>query len=138
MSIIKVFRLFLLVLSLVAFSLLSCDSTYPIVISNKTADTITIIAEANTNFYTNDTLLSYAELGGPYDHRVIRFKIAPGVNISCGMATAELDNDVPFSKIKIYTKKDSVTAQSEEKVISIFDRTWYRSMKKPYTITLEE
>jgi hypothetical protein len=132
------FRLLLLTaLSSVACGLLSCDPTYPISISNKTADTISIFAETNVRFHTDDTLLSYTEVGGPYDHKVITFKIAPGIEVRCGMAIAELDNDVPFSKMKIYTKKDSIIANSVEEVLGIFDRTWYGSRKKPYTVTLE-
>lgn len=125
------------ILPIVSVVAVSCDPTYSIEIANKNSDTVTITAETTIHFWTEDTLLDYKELGGPYGHRIIRFKMEPGRTINCGMVIAGIDNQLPFTKIEIYTKKDSVIARSENQVLDMFEKGFWGSLKKPYCLTIE-
>lgn len=125
------------ILPVVSVAAVSCDPTYSIEISNKKSDTVTIIAETTIYFQMEDTLLEYKELGGPYDHKIIRFKMEPGRTINCGMVIAGIENKLPFTKIQIYTQKDSVIAGTENQILDMFEKTFWGSLKRPYRLTIE-
>jgi hypothetical protein len=127
----------LTVASLAAFAISSCDPTYPISILNSKSDTVTIVTETTVNFYSNDELINYQVIGGPYDHQVVQFQLPPGNSVTCGMAIAGIEDEMPFTKFKAYDHKDSVTANSQEEILNLFDKTFWGSVKTPYQLTIK-
>lgn len=117
--------------------LTSCDPTYPILISNSKADTVTIVTETTIHFHTDNTLIDYEDLGGPYNHNIIKFKMAPKSNIECGMAIASLHDEIPFAKFKVYSGKDSIVAESKDKILDLFEKTFWGNLKTPYVLTIK-
>lgn len=117
--------------------LTSCDPTYPIIISNSKTDTVTVVTETTIHFHTDDQLVGYKDLGGPYDHNIIQFKMAPGTTIECGMAIAGIEDEMPFTKFKVYSGKDSIVAESQDKIIDLFEKTFWGNLETPYQLTIK-
>ena len=128
---------FATVIILTGLSLISCDPTYPILISNSRADTVTVVAETTIFFHTDEQLLWYEDLGGPYDHRVLKFKMPPKTSIECGIAIAGIQDEMPFVKLKIYSNKDSVIANTQDQILDLFEKTFWGNLQTPYQLTLK-
>lgn len=122
---------------LTGFFLMSCDPTYPIMISNDKADTVTIVTETTIHFHTNDQLIDYEDLGGPYDHNIIKFKLAPGTSIKCGTAIAGIQNEMPFTNFRIYSNKDSIIANNQLHILELFKKTFWGNLETPYQLTIK-
>lgn len=118
-------------------SLTSCDPTYPIVIYNNKADTVTVVTETTIHFRTDDQLIGYEDLGGTYDHNIIKFEMAPKTRIECGMAIAEIQDEMPFTKFRIYSNKDSIVANTQDQILNLFEKTFWGNLKKPYQLTVK-
>lgn len=117
--------------------LTSCDPTYPILISNNRADTITVVTETTIHFHTDDQLIGNEDLGGPYDHNIIKFKMAPGTSIECGMAIAGIQDEMPFTKFKIYSNNDSIVANTQDQILDLFEKTFWGNLETPYQLTIK-
>lgn len=119
------------------FFLISCDSTCPILISNSKADTVTIVTETSIYFHVDQRLIGYEDLGGPYDHSIIKFKMPPRTSIECGMAIAGIQDEMPFTKFKAYSDKDSIVANSRDEIIDLFEKTFWGNLKTPYVLVIK-
>ncbi len=117
--------------------LTSCDPTYPIVISNNKADTVTVVTMTTAHFHTDDQLVGYEDLGGPYDHNIIKFKMAPGSSIECGMAIAGIKDEMPFTKFRVYANKDSIVANTQDQILDLFEKTFWGKLETPYQLTIK-
>lgn len=117
--------------------LMSCDPTYPILISNYKTDTVTIVTETTIHFHSDDQLIEFKKLGGPYNHSIIKFKMAPGSSIKCGMAIAGIQNELPFTKFKAYSSKDSIVANSQDQILDLFEKTFWGTLATPYKLTIK-
>lgn len=117
--------------------LTSCDPTYSVLISNGKTDTVTVVTETTIHFNSDDQLVGYQDLGGPYDHNIIKFKMAPGTTIECGMAIAGIQDEMPFTKFKVYSDKDSIVAESQNKILDLFEKTFWGNLKTPYVLTIK-
>ena len=115
----------------------SCDPTIPIAISNSRLDTVTVVAETTVNFHTEDSLTDSKELGGTYDHRIVKFKMAPRTTIECGMAIAGIADEMPFTTFEVITKSDTLVASTQDKILSLFDQTFFGHLKTPYQLTIK-
>ncbi len=49
--------------------------------------------------------------------------MTPGTMIECGMTIAEIQDEMPFTKFKVYTYKDSIIAESEYEILDLFEKT---------------
>lgn len=114
---------------------MSCDPTYPVIISNSTSDTVVIHGEETNNFFIDSSKDSFVEFNEKEKRTSIR--LPPKASINCGMAIAELNNDLPFKKIKIYTGKDSLIATSEKEVLHLFEKNVWGNPRKPYIINIK-
>jgi hypothetical protein len=123
------------ILTVLAF--MSCDPTYPILISNSKTDTVTIVTETTIHFHADEPLIGYQDLGGPYDHNIIKFKMAPGTSIECGMAIAGIEDEMPFTEFKVYSNNDSLVANSQGQILDLFEKTFWRNLKTPYQLTIK-
>ena len=122
---------------LAGLSLTSCDPTYPVLICNSKADTVTVVTETTIHFNTDEPLIGYEDLGGPYDHNIIKFKMAPGTSIECGMAIAGIQNEMPFTKFKVYTDKDSLIANNQDQILDLFAKTFWGNLETPYVLIIK-
>lgn len=93
--------------------------------------------ETTIHFYTDDQLISYEDLGGPYDHKIIKFEMAPGASIECGMAIAGIQDEMPFTKFKIYSNEDSIVASTQDQILDLFEKTSWGNLETPYQLTIE-
>jgi hypothetical protein len=132
----KIFNLYLIVI-LTGFILSSCDPMYSVSISNNRNDTVTIEAKTTVNFSPLDTLIAYERLGGTYDHAIIRFKMAPKTSIEIGQAIAGIEDDMPFTKLKIYSVSDSIYANSQEQILNLFKKTFFGNLETPYELDIK-
>ncbi|MCC6725416.1 MAG: hypothetical protein IT258_12990 [Saprospiraceae bacterium] len=114
---------------------MSCDPTYPISIYNSRKDTVTIVAKTTIDFNSDE--LDYKVLGGPYNQKVIEFKMAPETILECGMAIAEIDDDMPFSEFKVFSKNDTIVAKSQAEILDLFDKNRWGSLETPYQLTIK-
>jgi len=117
--------------------LTACDPTFPIKISNKKSDTVTIVTKTTIHFHTDDQLTGYEDLGGPYDHKLIKFKMPPGTSINCGMAISGIEDDMPFNEISIYSNNDSIVANTQDLILNLFDHSFRKNLQRPYQITIK-
>jgi hypothetical protein len=117
--------------------LTSCDPTYPISITNNRLDTVTVITETTIHFSFVNKSVDFEELGGTYDHTVIKFKMAPGTLIQCGSAIAGIQDEMPFTKFKVYSSKDSIVANSQDEILNLFEKTFWGSLKTPYNLEIK-
>jgi len=115
----------------------SCDPTYPILITNASTDSVTVVTETTIYFHSPDNLTGYKGLGGPYDNKIIKFKMAPSSSIECGMTIGGIENEMPFTIFKVYTDKDSVVADSQDKILDLFEKTFLGNLKTPYQLTIK-
>ncbi|WP_192820802.1 hypothetical protein [Rufibacter sp. LB8] len=109
----------------------SCDPTYSIRIENKSGSKITVNATTTNKFqaYGHEII----ELEG----NKVRFEIPSGEYLECGMAIAGLDNDLPFTNLKIQTLNKTILAENPEKVISLFEKEPDGDLKTPYSLVIK-
>ncbi|MCA6362096.1 MAG: hypothetical protein IM638_03610 [Bacteroidetes bacterium] len=104
---------------------------------NQSKDTATVRAIATIQFghpsYPDTFPFVYDSVG----YREVRFLLAPGAEMFCGQAIAEIDNDLPFEKISIHCGSDSLIANTKEEVKQLFDKNVFGSLSTPYKITIK-
>lgn len=120
-----------------ATSIVSCDPVYPVSVLNARKDSVRIVAEVTGDFNTDMKLTAYKRLKGSYGKETITFMMAPGSQIDCGTAIAELDDDLPFTVIKIYGIKDSIIATNKLQVIDLFEKNFWGNPKAPYRLMIQ-
>lgn len=130
-------RIFPVTIILSGLFLASCDPVYPILITNSNKDTVTVITETTIHFQPLDTLVDYRELSGPYNHRIIQFKIAPMDTLECGMAIAGIENEMPFTKFSIYAGQDSIIADTQTEILELFAKSFWGKLKTPYELVIK-
>jgi hypothetical protein len=96
-----------------------------------------VLTETTIHFHFDDTLTVFKDRGGPFDHKIIEFKMAPGTSIECGMAIAGIQDEMPFTKLKVYSGKDTVDAESQDKILDLFEKTFLGNLKTPYVLTIK-
>ena len=124
------------VVILMALFLPSCDPTHPILISNKKTDTVTVVIETTIRFHSNEKLIGYEELGRSYNHKIVKFKVGPSVSLKCGMAIAGMEDEMPFTKFKVYSKNDSIIANSQNQILDMFKKTPFGNLETPYQLII--
>ena len=124
-----------LILSILLFTLTtfltSCDPYYSITLTNKTADTVSVIIKQNFKFRSNKI-----EFGKTNDDYKI-YKVTPNEIFKVGSAIAEIDNDIPFDNILIVSRNDTTKANNIEEIKMLFDKKNFGRLKTPYTITIK-
>ena len=118
----------------VALSLIACDRTIPIEIKNISIDTVAIEAETTIKYQCDDSLIDFKEYPVNIESSIIKFKLAPNTKVTCGIAIMGLEKDLPFKKFKIYTKNDSIVANSREEVLNLFEKTHKGKYKIPFEL----
>ena len=113
----------------------SCDPAHKVSISNQTESEITVRAKKTSHFW-NDTLKTQM-MTEMNNENWIEFKIKPKKVIDCGMTIGGLKHHLPFSELIILTKKDTLKAENENQVMSLFDRTFLGNLKTPFVLTVD-
>jgi len=124
-------QIIMLVLGFLTALLASCDPYYPITVTNKTADTATILVKETVNFRTDKQKL----LTTPDGFNV--YKLSPMEQVKVGSAIAEIDNDIPFDVIKIIRNKDTISANTIEGIKKLFDKKFFGGLQTPYNISIK-
>ena len=119
-------------LILVGFLTKSCDPTYPVLIKNESGTEIIVDAKLTNDFYPGLTTTYIAD-----ENNRLQFKVESGQEFLCGMTIGGLKDDLPFTDLKIYTKKDTIIAKNRNEVLNLFDKNWIGNLKTPYTLTVE-
>jgi hypothetical protein len=112
-------------------SLSSCDPTYPISVSNSSNEPVTILAKTNAPFRTEKKKTGTTKDG--FDI----YQLNPHESIEVGMAIAEIDNDIPFSAIKIVQSGDTVSASTAKEIKQLFDSKRSGKLETPYVISIK-
>lgn len=110
----------------------SCDPIYPITITNDTKDTIFVNIEENYRFRSEKAALSKTKDG------LNIYRLLPKEILETGSAIAEIDNDMPFDKIKIITGTDTISADNLKDIKTLFDKKVFGGLKTPYNITIKQ
>lgn len=113
----------------------SCDPVYRIGLLNTTNDTIRIMARTTIHFHTDDVRTTI--LSGPYEDEWIEFSIGPNAYVNCGTAIAGIQDEMPFTELKVYVGQDSIIANTTEEVTSLFEKNFWGNLKTPYKIIIE-
>ncbi|WP_196889430.1 hypothetical protein [Aureivirga sp. CE67] len=121
---IGIFVLLILLLS-------SCDPYYSITVTNKTTETVKILVKQNNRFRT-EKQKTLTTVDG-FDV----YELAPNENIKVGNAIGEIDNDIPFDTLKIIRYNDTITANTLEEIIDLFDKKTFGGLKKPYNLRIK-
>ena len=119
------------------FFFTSCDPTYPILILNSKVDTVTIVTETTIYFETDKRLLDFEDLGGTYDHKVIKFKMPPKTCMECGMTIGGIHDEMPFTKFSVYSNNDSVVANTQDQILNLFEKTFFGNLQTPYQLIIK-
>ena len=117
--------------------LTACDPTYPITITNNKSDTVTVVTKTTIHFHTDDQLTGYEDLGGPYDHRIIKFQMPPGASLKCGMAIAGIEDEMPFIEFRIYSNNDTIVASTQDQILGLFEKNFWGKLVRPYQLRIK-
>lgn len=110
----------------------SCDPSYPVSIKNNSETEIIVDAKLTSYFDPGLTTTFITDVNNR-----LQFKVESGQEFHCGYTIGGLKDDLPFSEIKIYTKKDTIKADNRNEVLNLFDKKWTGSLKTPYVLTVE-
>ena len=110
----------------------SCDPSYPVSIKNNSGAEIIVDAKLTDYFDPGLTTTFIAD-----ENNRLQFKVESGQEFHCGYTIGGLKNDLPFSELKIYTKKDTIVAGNRNEVLNLFDKKWTGNLKTPYVLTVE-
>lgn len=124
---------YILLYSAIGVITLSCDATYSVSIINKSEATVSIDAKLTNNFIPGDITTTFI----PDENNRVQFNIEAHQGFVCGLAIAELKDDLPFTEIIIYTKNDTIRANNSTEVMALFDTNRMGILKKPYTLSVE-
>ena len=113
--------------------LFSCigDRTTPILITNLTGDTVLVEFKENNSFNTDKEQNSISTDGFSV------YKLAPEEVISIGFAINEIDNDIPFSAMRVICKGDTLL-KNQGNAKALFDKTVFGDFKLPYNIAIKK
>ena len=124
-----------LVFSFILFTLttflMSCDPYYSITLTNKTADTVSVIIKQNYKFSSEKTAFGKTK----DDYKI--YKITPNEIFKVGSAIAEIDNDIPFDNILIVSGNDTTKANKLVEIKMLFDKKTFGGLKAPYNIIIK-
>lgn len=125
------------ILILESFLMTACDRTVPVEIKNETKDTITIKAIANYCYDNSNSLVDYKESYNDDNTMNIHFRLPPKVTVTCGMAIMGIEKDLPFDKLKVYMKNDSIIANTRKEVLNLFEKRRSGNYTIPYQIVIK-
>ena len=108
-----------------------CDPTYSIRIENLSGSNVVVTALTTNNFQAYE--YEVTELG----QDSVRFEIPAGEYIDLGMAIAGLENDLPFTKVKVLMSMDTLTAMNPTEVLGLFEKDPGGELKMPYRIVVK-
>ena len=63
--------------------------------------------------------------------------MAPKTSIEIGQAIAGIEDDMPFTKLKIYSVSDSIYANSQEQILNLFKKTFFGNLETPYELDIK-
>ena len=110
----------------------SCNQSHSVSIENNSGTEIIIDAKLTGYFDPGLTTTFIAD-----ESNRLQFKVESGQEFHCGFTIGELKDDLPFSELKIYTKKDTIIAENRNEVLNLFDKKWTGNLKTPYVLTVE-
>ncbi len=111
--------------SLLLFFLLhSCDPVHSISIYNDTKDTLNIYGVEDYNDEYEVQTNGY-------------FKLPPQQTMFIGSAIAQIDNDINFDTLIIYSNSTKIQAFNKQDIKTLFDRNIFNQIKTPYLITVK-
>jgi hypothetical protein len=122
--------LILVILTLATF-FTSCDPVYPITITNSTTDTMYL--EVKQNYRFSSEQLPQAENKGGF----CVYQVLPKDTLEIGSAIAEIDNDMPIDAIRIFKRKDTVSANNLASIKELFDKKLLGGLRTPYNLTIK-
>ena len=73
----------------------------------------------------------------PIDSIGIKFEMATGTIIECGIVIAGIQNKMPFTKFKVYTDKDSLIASNQDQILDLFAKTFWGNLKTPCELIIK-
>lgn len=120
------------ILILIGFLTQSCDPSYPVSIKNENEAEIIVDAKLTNNFDPGLTTTFITD-----ENNRLQFKVKSGEEFHCGYTIGGLKDDLPFSELIIYTKKDTIIAENRNEVLNLFDKKWTGNLKTPYVLSIE-
>ncbi len=108
-----------------------CDRYTAIAISNKTAEKVRVLVKTTSNFQTEKQKVETTTDG--FDI----YELTPNEYMQVGIAIAEIDDDLPFTSIKIVRAGDTVSANNVNEIKALFDKSKVGGLKKPYNLVIE-
>lgn len=107
------------------------DHVSSISITNTTIDTVDVLLKENFKFRSEKEKFSTTA-----DSFNI-YKLAPHEVFDMGHAMNEVDNDIPFSQIKVICKGDTLIDNQGDALI-LFDKTTFGGLEIPYNISIKK
>ena len=118
-------------LILIALLLQSCDPYYSIAITNTTDKEVNVYVVRTIKFHPDKQM----ELKDSEGFEV--YKLNPAEEFRVGNALAGIDDELPFSKIKIITERDTILADNPDAIKKLFDKKFFGGLKTPYNISVK-
>lgn len=123
-------------ISVIIFILLlsSCDPTYVVEITNKKTEKITVIAERTIYFNPPESnKVKYLE------NNLVEFHLKPNESLQCDCIIGGINNNkLPFSKLKAYTKNDTITANDRQEISNLLEKNFLGFYNNPYNIVIKQ
>lgn len=121
----------LMIAGFITLLLTSCDPAYPINLSNDSNESIIVLVKVNSPFQTEKEKVGITKNG----FYIYQFNAHESAQV--GMAIAEIDNDIPFSELKIVRSgNDTVSVSTMKEIMQLFDRKRNGKLRIPYVLRL--
>lgn len=112
----------------------SCDPTYSIRLVNKSDDTLNILATTTIHFQLRNHQIEI--LDEVEDREIVSFMVLPNQELDVGMAIAGLEDELPFTSLKINKDENTIEAKGEKEVLKLFQKK-NGKLETPYQIVIE-
>lgn len=113
--------------------LTSCDPVHSVGFINDSKETIVVDAFITDHFNIQPGMVLTLTPG--LDSTWARFVILPGDTVICGQTIAEIDDEMPFTKLNVYYSNDTLSFKSESEIKELYGHFYFPG--NPYMVKLE-
>ena len=125
-----------LLIGLIGLTIMSCDPVYQIKIINNSVDTVTVTAWTTINFRAEGNH-SIETKTDSIDEETKTFSLPPGQELNCGSAIAGIEDEMPFTALKIEKGTELTVADNKNEVLDLFEKDKNGNLETPYQIIIK-
>lgn len=111
----------------------SCAPVYEVGFINTGKQPVLIKAEITKHFQTNHNMILHV-IPGSNAPMWVDMVVNPGDTVICGQTIAEMEDEMPFTQLKIYSVHDSIIVKNKEAILNLYD---YTIIGSPYLLEVK-